>query len=309
MVINKVETNNINQDVFKCSADYIIPVCNFGEDDFEYRVNNLKRILKSIPSYINVIMIEQVLDTDIPTYHEALPLIKEKHIVHYPIFNKPWLLNIGAKLSLTDNLIFADADIFADTSYYDKLSRHIQKKKPKWFIAWSKLSYFDSEGKLLKIVTPKPGGPEGGIVYFKKYYFWKIGGHNEWMFGLGGMDNEIIRRAQFFDSRYRVYPASLTHLWHPYNNLKKDRFKNSKHIDLNKSIFIYSKYKPYSMIQILCEYKNTHIGNNSAPLGEFIDINNCINISIRVHRIHSVCKTIFSNCIRYRLIVKNIFIR
>ena len=255
------------------SFDYIIPVCNIGGLDFSYRVDNLRKILPEIPSWVRIILTEQQVG-DYELYRDKLEdcRIDAYLVSSYPIFNKSWILNMAARAAATEHLLFADADMFWDEKYFNLLFEHISYGAgTSWCIAWNKLMYLNFDGSLSQTKTPSPGMAEGGVVYFNKDFFWKIGLYNEWIQELGGMDNEIIRRAEFFTKDYFVFKHPLLHLWHPYNRMKEDDFAEAKYREYNRKIYYKTRANPKSMTTTLLSVQN-NLGRNDKPISATVNL-------------------------------------
>lgn len=234
-------------------VDWIIPLCNIGGEDYNHRVINLRKILRNIPEYFNVIIVEQIINDQLKKYTDDLKGEKIDNIVYanYPIFNKPWLFNIGVRHSLTTNILCSDCDILIDN--YDTLVKHILSgTRKQWFIAWSSLIYEGTNPNTMeKLVQPRKGWSEGGLVYFNKQFFYELGGYNEFMQELGGNDNEIIRRAESVTKTYDIFDGTATHLFHPYNNLNKDKYAHAEYIKQNRELYQWVvKYPDLAIIKL-----------------------------------------------------------
>lgn len=250
----------INED--EPTFDLIIPVSNGGFKDFPHRVSNLKLILEEIPPQIHVIMVEQIINAKLPTYQSQLePRDNQTWLsLKSPVFNKSWLYNAGVRHAKTERLLFSEADVAIPKTYFPALLKWLQTHNYRWSIAWNRIIYWQPD-KVRKKTTLRPskGGPEGGVVFMLKSFFWNIGGYNEWMQRLGGIDNEIIRRAEALDRRSAYFPWTLDHLWHPFSE-----YKSNPSRERNKRIYRTVKCQPKRMIQIL----KRHISElgNEAPI-------------------------------------------
>lgn len=255
--------------------DYIIPITNMDNDGFEYRLKNINIILRLIPKFVNVIIVEQMLKPVNKLYTNNIDIPNNlkitKKVVKYPTFNKPWLYNIGVKLSKTNNILLAEGDININRKYFSELKTFIEGSNKKWFFAWNRIIYWDKKAdKILRDDKPRPGMAEGGIVYFDKNFYWDIGGVNEHIQELGGIDNELIRRASFITKTYDSFNWTINHMWHPISNVKKDKWKKGKHRPNNVRIYYYTKANPGKMIGILINEKQ---GNFNKPLCSYRDLN------------------------------------
>lgn len=249
----------------------IIPLCNMNDDGYDERLHNLKLIINNLPYFIHLILVEQIINSNKKLYTGSkFNYYIEQHskkfypncftysIIHinYPIFNKSWCYNVGANTSISDYLLFGESDIFVDESYYEKLMTFISNIGAlKWFYAWNNLHYLDKDNfTIIRNTVPQKGMAEGGLCFFNKKFFWSIGGYNEHIQELGGIDNEIIRRAEFITNSYPMFDYTIIHKWHPIHNLKKDKWKNSTHRKHNRKIYNYTKQYPQKIINILKKY-------------------------------------------------------
>lgn len=252
-------SNEASQIVF----DLIIPISNGGFGDFKHRAANLELILAELPPQVHAILVEQTVSAENPNYRDRVKVASScNHTwisVSAPIFNKPWLYNIGARNAKSHRLLFSEADVGLENHYFAKLLTWLNEHKYQWCIAWSRIIYWQQDMMHQKARhKPSRGGFEGGVVYMSKPFFWKIGGYNEWMQQLGGMDNEIIRRAEAV-SRSKYFPWTIDHLWHPVSKYKTSSFR-----DLNKRIYKSVKNNPSRMSRILKRYASQAGGK--APL-------------------------------------------
>ncbi len=222
--------------------NYIIPVANTGERDFEDRLVNLRLILNQYPkSDVQMVLVEQVVNKSLPTFGDKLRLGKDVAYIQVinPVFNKGWLYNLGVKASKSDDVILGESDCTPNTpnAYFHKLHETMTIMKRQWAFAWNKLIYLAPDGKSVqKVVSPKEGFAEGGIVYFKKKYYNRIGGANEFMRELGGIDNELAKRASFFQSRYS-FNWTLVHHWHNQNTMKSNDWQYAEYRTMNRKIY------------------------------------------------------------------------
>jgi len=157
----------------KIKIDYIIPIANINDDGFTQRLYNLNSILRTIPDFINVVLVEQMINPVYKLYSKSLEFIPKslsltKKVVRFHTFNKGWLYNIGVKLSRTDHIILAEGDINVNRKYFMDLKEFILKSDHKWFFAWNKIIYWNKDfTEKLREDTPRETMAEGGLVYFK----------------------------------------------------------------------------------------------------------------------------------------------
>ncbi len=232
--------------------DLIIPISNGGFNDFAHRANNLELILAELPPQVHAVVVEQIIAVKNPKYRTKVKTSCNHTwlTVSAPVFNKPWLYNIGARNSKSNRLLFSEADIALEKHYFPSLLAWLNIKKYQWAVAWNRLVYWQQDMIRHKPAEkPSRGGPEGGVVYMAKPFFWNIGGYNEWMRRLGGIDNEIIRRAESQATGSAYFPWTIDHLWHPYSP-----YKTSPTRDINRQIYKWVKKNPKEMIRILKQH-------------------------------------------------------
>ena len=255
--------------------DFIIPACNIDEIDFSYRVDNINRIISTLPEDVRMILVEQDMGND--TFGKNVNLRNnDKYIkVEYKIFNKPWLQNIGARAA-RNRFIIGESDCTVDKpeKFFSQFSTHISNLP--WCHAWNKIQYHSKDfSKINRVeVGPKRGMAEGGLVYFSKPYYNLIGGANEWFQELGGMDNELIRRAE---SLVRNVPFKwiIHHHWHPKSKLKTNNWKNSTYREINRVRYIY--ISKFSRI-VSNKMNKLDFGNKSSPLCARMDWEDVVSV-------------------------------
>lgn len=262
--------NYINHPESKIKMDYIIPVANICNDGFAHRLKNLNCILRVIPDFMNVIIVEQMINSTHKLYSKDLnPLPKDlsitKKLVRFHTFNKGWLYNIGVKHSKTNHIILSEGDINVNRKYFIDLKNFIFSNNYKWFFAWNKIIYWNGNfSKKLRIDSPRKGMAEGGLVYFDKDFYWNIGGSNEFFQELGGIDNELVARARFLTGEDKLFEGTINHLWHPVSHLKKEKWKLGKHHLVNRTIYYQVRNNPKAAIDLL---KKMNPGDSLSPIG------------------------------------------
>jgi len=149
---------------------------------------------------------------------------KEDHFTHgkynyYSMigeeFKRGWLLNIGAKKSIGDVLVFVDADVIVRKDYLSELD--------KWFsidtksaIGLNQLIRLNRDGSIKTSHLSSILAAAGGInVFDAQFFFEKLGGWNETFSNGGGNDNDIMFRAKAAGSNVKIFPIPIIHLWHP----------------------------------------------------------------------------------------------
>lgn len=259
----------INNPQSRIMMDYVIPIANINNDGFKYRLKNLNSILKVIPDFVNVVIIEQMINPVNKLYSNNLDKLPSdlslyKKLVRFHTFNKGWLNNIGVRYSKTNNIILAECDININRKYFIDLKEFILNNKCKWFFAWNEIIYWDKDiSKKLRVDSPRKGMAEGGLVYFNKNFYWDIGGSNEFFQELGGIDNELATRARFSSDEDKLFEGIINHMWHPVSNLKKDGWKLGKHHLTNRAIYYQVRKNPKLAIDML---KSMNPGNDKSPI-------------------------------------------
>jgi hypothetical protein len=206
--------------------DLLIPVSNAGGDDFYDRLKNVQMTVNATPAqYVNLYIIEQIIDESYPTFYNNLKLRKGVNYIScsYKEFNKSWLYNIGYKQSKSEYIILGESDCTPNCPfrYYKDMLKYVKTRL--WFFGWSKLIYLDKTGKaVVKVVEPKRGYAEGGFVFFTREYFARIGYANEFIEHLGGIDNELADRARLFQSD-DMFKWTIFHHWHRPSYMKDFR--------------------------------------------------------------------------------------
>lgn len=245
----------------------IIPISNaYNGKAMPEREEALSFGIKNFYSKHDDIEIVVVAQNYIPTGELAETIRKHARIISldYPVFNKGWCINVGARHSCGDILCIAESDMYSTEKYLNKAALSLRH----WKIAWNRLIYTTKEqrnevlfGKEIvssEYSIPKRGSSEGGIVLFKKEFFIKIGGCNEWFEELGGPDNEIAYRAHIESMEYPTHPQTIYHLWH-----EKCRVKNSLSRIRNKALYQSTINHPLKFNRFLAKQ---NFGNVEFPL-------------------------------------------
>jgi hypothetical protein len=213
----------------KYDLDLIIPLYNSGNKDFIYRLRNINLITAMTPYNINIILVEHVVK-ERETFEENLNILRSdiKHIkLEYDgIFNKGWLNNVGINNSETNNIILGESDCIFDPLYTnDIINFYKENNHLKWFHCWDRIIYINETiEKSSKTLKNTPGGPEGGLIFFDKTFYYEMGGSNEWIECLGGIDDDLVIRASFLTGRKRFkMPGTIYHFWHPTSEMKGGR--------------------------------------------------------------------------------------
>ncbi len=244
----------------------IIPVCSLVPEAIQERIEVLNAAIEKFYRNTEVIVVEQ----NITGKFHFLPHLKgcKKIELKYPVFNKPWCLNVGVKHSSYEYVVLADADMYSHEAYWNKLLMWMKENEYPWAFSWNRLIYTKREQRdgILRGAsfpgvhheTPRPGLSEGGLVCFFKPFFYNIGQCNELFQELGGPDNEVILRCRAASSSYSMFPALVYHMLHKQRR-KSLRPTRKRNINLLSK----TRKKPMKMIKWLCEQNQ---GNEYSPL-------------------------------------------
>lgn len=244
--------------------DFIIPVCNIDEIDFKYRVNNINRIIESLPNDVSLILVEQDMGNN--TFGKTVNFRNnDKYInVKYSIFNKPWLQNIGVRASDRKDIIIGESDCLVEKpkKFFSQFSTYV--KNLFWCHTWNRIQYHEEDYNIVSRdeIGPKRGMAEGGLIYFTKDYYNSIGGANEWFQELGGMDNELIRRAEAKVNN-KPFNWTIHHYWHPQNRMKKNDWSMSVFRNANREKYNYIRK---NILHVINKMNKLDFGNTSLPL-------------------------------------------
>ena len=197
----------------------VIPIMGESHsDNLKYMIGNLKR---STMKY-ELVLVEQhgtiFIDWPCDKYASVIPKNN--------LFNRNWLMNVGAKMSCGEKILFIDADITFRCDYLDKLYNFTKS----WFVGWKRMYYFDAETtKKIKdgfypdnvmdyakdMMTCDPTCSCGASTCIdRKFFFESFGGFNENYFGWGAEDNDSAVRARAIIGKFECVDYSIGHLNH-----------------------------------------------------------------------------------------------
>lgn len=221
-------------------VDYIIPLSNSGNADFHDRVDNLNLALNGFLARqsgvdLTVYLVEQVID-------EALPLMSAQaripaglkvvvKTLRAPVFCKPWLYNVGVRISHGEHLILADVDNYADQDYFAGLVAFADQRNLQWCMAWDTLLFLTRDEKTALMACGEfipakgrkygyPGpigspGNAGAALFFRRAFLCnEVLGVNELFRKWGYEDSELLFRSFKASGTYEKYPVCTMHLWH-----------------------------------------------------------------------------------------------
>lgn len=260
---------------------YIIPISNSGKSDFAIRVKNLQYIYNAFLKQqcdiqMEIIFVEQICDKHRIPYKAKLKLAGANTrviTVEYPVYNKGWCINVGARVASAPVIMIGEADCLRRDTHYCNLTVELfLARKLPWAFAWDNIEYLsrDKSNQYMdgcqldyprSRCIPRPNGPEGGILIYSRAFYMDIGGMNEWLQGLGGPDNELADRARHYTDTYIMLEGTIYHLWHPI--IKPKEGDKGRHY--NKKIVRYQRKNMNIVALKLAQYKN-QIGNVNQPL-------------------------------------------
>jgi len=255
----------------------IIPVCNINGPDFEDRVDNIHNQLSPYKNdLLKIIIVEQIVNDKFPTYKDTIGNVDHnvKFIqINYPIFNKSWCYNIGVKASESNDIILGESDCipYRPLRYFKPLYNYIKNNNLKWCHCWDRITYYDVFGRVVREDTPRRGMCEGGLVYFDKDYYWKIGGCNEFLQELGGIDNCLIRQAEYF-TKSKPFNWKLIHQFHRHNDMKGD-WSKAKYRKNNQKIYGITVRKTEEVISYLSSIDQSFKHSPAIYRYEFMNYN------------------------------------
>ena len=160
-----------------------------------------------------------------------------------------------------------------------ELYKYIASNRLNWCHAWNRIKYYDKEHvNIYRDDSPKKGGAEGGLIFFQKKYYWVIGGANGWMYELGGMDNEITRRAEFKEQD-KQFIWTIEHWWHEQNRMKMKNWEFANYREKNRKIYKDVVKNPKQYIKIFNSLQN-QLGGAISPVSSKIRWENLHNVDI-----------------------------
>jgi len=158
-------------------------------------------------------------------------------------FKRGWLLNVGAKKSKGDILVFADSDILVRKDYLTKVDNWF-KIGMKSAIGLNQLIRLNQDGSIKTSCIASIKGAAGGINIFDSHFFFKLfGGWNETFTFGDGNDNDGMFRAEAAGGHVKIFPSPVIHLWHP----------GKKHGIKNMELWLYTQRYPEIVTEKILE--------------------------------------------------------
>lgn len=245
------------QEKEKFNFSYILPY----RQTTEKRKNNLKTILnfldKNSKNNFEIILVEQddttKIDFSLPKNCKHIFAVNKSH------FNRSWAFNIGAKISLSETLVFADCDLFFDFNEFLECCKLCKKQydaiDPK---GENKVLALSSEGNIEKHETfyvRKGVSFAGGICLINKSKFFDIGGWDEDFVGWGAEDDVMSYKIKKTLSNFVSLGLKIFHLYH------ENAFFTKNINAYNNNVKILKKVRLMDKQQIIEYYRDREIGN------------------------------------------------
>jgi glycosyltransferase involved in cell wall biosynthesis/SAM-dependent methyltransferase len=257
--------------------DLVIPVMAPSGRARECRLRNLKMLLAAVPQTVHVIVVEQrpgkpdtrddsmigELRARMPAGHGSPTFL----CVDFPgDFNKAWLYNIGVAAAVTNTVILADGDIVPEATYFDRVAEYVENTPQPWGFCWNRIRYLNEDLSSVAFEdVPRPGYSEGGLVYFNKAFYYSIGGANEWLSQLGGIDNELALRARHASGAYPAMAGVIDHYWHPVSPMKSNHPGDGTRRLVNRELVRTVQRDPSSAIRELIRFRDEIGGKEPLP--------------------------------------------
>lgn len=219
-------------------SSYIIP---YKENGCEYRRNNFFTVLKHVSSFdgTEIIIVEQ-------GEKQTLFLDKIKYVFlnYNGSFNRSWAMNVGAKVSESSFITFADADLLIDYSDY-KIALELLKTH----------DVVDPKGTVLDLSKDGSTGLGkrstnfcGGITLFNKAKFFEVRGFDEAFIGWGGEDDALTEKIKKFGFKIMKMNSNIHHLFHPSTN--------SKHSNYTTNLQVLKSIKRFTKDELIVNHLN-----------------------------------------------------
>ncbi len=257
------------------SINFTIIIPWFGGNPV--REVSLQNMLRCLPMQItrdandpiiyDVIIVEQVTEQIakeraeriVEIVPDNIPNCRYIPVVKEGAFNKSWCMNVGARKSETNHLIFMDADSLFGNDYFLTMKFQIRSVKPprnKIMFCWNYIICLPGkDNPVSRHIRPDTTFAMGGIWYAEKdFYFNEFGGMNENFESYGGEDNEAYERACFAIKSGAVayMPYPLAHQYHHWEAPSENCSK----------LFNITKFNPETIINRL---RSVNLGNKEAP--------------------------------------------
>lgn len=228
--------------------DIIIPVHNLARRGLSRVYYSCYSLLKQADYIDNIYVINSSKDVEFFNLDSLLkPLDKVKHIrLKLDTFNKPKLLNHGLRLGTSEYVLFTDADYIFKNDLL-KTCKKLRSDKRILLKEVKMLPHINISTNLIDNwkFPPSPFNSfgkiaDGALQYAKREWFIKVGGYDERMALLCGMDNDMHARAvrDGLEDKW-VVDSEILHQFHRIEvgmKTHQQAKKNWRLIDSDKSI-------------------------------------------------------------------------
>ncbi len=174
--------------------------------------------------YETFLVEQRTQDIEYPVYNISDTIQNFNHVILYSnqAFNKSWCMNVGARKSSSEHLLFIDADSLFGVDYFRIIRqsiRSISSPVNKILFCWNYIIAMPGkDNPVSRHIRPDMTRAMGGIWYCEKdFYFNTLGGMNENFFGYGGEDNDVFERATYILNRTPAYVSyPIVHQYHDW---------------------------------------------------------------------------------------------
>jgi predicted glycosyltransferase involved in capsule biosynthesis len=238
----------------KKNFSYIIGYRQVSEE----RKQNLYIVLEflsKLKENFEIILVQQDSKQSEIKYFEGL---RNVFVFNDNLYNRSWGFNVGANLSNSDILVFADSDVIIK---HDDLLKSVDECNKSEAVdpkgSWLYLEKTEKDVENPKKFSIRKGyNFSSGICLIKKDKFFTIGGWEEDMQGWGGEDDLMTHKIKnMLDSNKKI-DCKVLHLFHL--EVKLSQIKNE--LFYKKNLEILRKIQSMNRIQLYEYYRNKKIG-------------------------------------------------
>jgi len=223
-----------------------------------YREKNLKTVLNWLNNdfkkvKFEIVLVEQDCESKIGF---SLPS-NCKHVFVYnnSHYNRSWSFNVGANLSSSNIVIFADCDLLIKSSELlasiEECNGEFDAINPKGKVIAmyaDEKNYFNPQ----KFEIRKGINFSGGICIMKKNKFFDIFGWDEDMTGWGGEDDLMTHKIKKMLNKIKCTGFNVYHLFHTSTSKNQEVYK--------ENLKILKKIMAMEKEELIQYYKNRKIG-------------------------------------------------
>ena len=193
-----------------------------------FRDRDLKRVKRSLDSLLSqnynkfeLLFIDYGSNfgyaLEIRSLMSNYPFVKYKHAdTNGQFWNRAHALNIGAKLSKGDTLVFSDIDLIYPDNFIERLEREEFENTYNTFSCY----YLNKEVDYNNInddYKSKSSINYVGLCAMKKVYWESVGGYDEYYMHWGGEDDDFYKRLEYNGikrNHFGVDKFEVLHQWH-----------------------------------------------------------------------------------------------